>query len=56
VFGEPARRFGFRNDREDLDGFCPDVIENSHLSNPEPILWLAQAPQALDSALAHPAG
>ena len=30
---EPARRFGFRDDREDLDGFGRDVIEHSHLPN-----------------------
>jgi hypothetical protein len=54
VVGEPTRGFGFRDDREDLDGFGCDVIENSHLPNPEAILRLAQAPQALDPALAYP--
>ncbi len=49
--GEPARRLGFRDDREDLDGFVRDVIENSHLTNPHSILWLAQATQAFDQLL-----
>jgi hypothetical protein len=43
VFGEPARRFGFRDNCEDLDGFGRDVIENSYLPDPESILWLPQA-------------
>jgi hypothetical protein len=54
VLGEPARGFGFRDDREDFNGFGRDVIENSNLPNPEAILRLAQATQALDSALAYP--
>jgi hypothetical protein len=52
--GEPARRFGFRDDREDRDSFGCDVIENSDLPNAESILRLAQAAQALDPVLAHP--
>src|SRR5918994_6700057 len=54
VFDEPGRRFSFRDDREDFDGFRRDVIENADLPNPEPILRLAQATQALDAALAAP--
>src|SRR5713226_2497140 len=54
VLGEPARRFRFRDDCKDLDGFGRDVIEDSYLPNPEPILWLTQATQALDPALADP--
>ncbi len=38
VLGEPTRRFGFRDDREDFDGFGCDVIKNSYLPNPEAIL------------------
>jgi len=52
--GEPARGFGFRDDREDLDGFARDVIEHPHFSNPQAILRLTQAPEALDPALAYP--
>jgi hypothetical protein len=52
--GEPARGFGFRDDREDLDGFVRDVIEHPHFSNPQAILRLTQAPEALDPALAYP--
>src|SRR5213083_3596981 len=56
VFGEPAGRFGLRDDREDLDGLTRDVIKYPHFPHPEPILRLAQAPQALDPALAYPGG
>ena len=56
MLGEPAGRFGLRDDREDLDGFTRDVIKHPHFSHPEPILRLAQAPQALDPALAYPGG
>src|SRR2546426_3919475 len=56
VLGEPVRRFGFRDDREDLDGFARDVIEHSHFPDPEAILRLAHAPQPFDPALAHPGG
>jgi hypothetical protein len=52
--GEPARGFGLRDDREDLDGFVRDVIEHPHFSNPQAILRLTQAPEALDPALACP--
>lgn len=48
VLGEPARGFDFRDDREDFDGFGRDIIENSHLPDPEPMLRLAQAAQPLD--------
>lgn len=51
VPGKPARRFGFRDDRQDLGGFLRGIIEDSHLPPPEPILRLAQAPQALDQCL-----
>src|SRR3989442_11707686 len=56
VFSKPAGRFGFRDDREDLDTFPRDVIEHPHFPNPEAILRLAQAPQAFDPALAYPGG
>src|SRR5438132_11260502 len=56
VLSKPAGRFGFRDDREDLDTFARDVIEHPHFPNPEAILRLAQAPQAFDPALAHPGG
>jgi hypothetical protein len=51
---EPARGFGFRDDREDFDGFARDVIEHPHFSNPEAILRLAQAAQTRGPALADP--
>src|SRR5258706_10566475 len=54
--GEPTRRFRFGDDGEDFDSFARDVIKHSHLSDPEPILGLAQSPQAFDPALAHPGG
>jgi hypothetical protein len=54
VLGKPARRLAFRDDGEDFDGFDRDVIENSHLPDPKPILGLAQTPQTLDPALARP--
>src|SRR4026208_226137 len=54
VLGEPARGFGFRDDREDLDSFARDVIEHPHFPNPKAILRLTQAPEALDAALAYP--
>src|SRR5947199_10142397 len=56
VFGEPAGRFGLRDDREDLDGLTRDVIKYPHFPHPEPILRLAQPPQPLAPAPAHPAG
>src|SRR5437773_4561520 len=56
VVGEPAGCFGFCDDREDLDSFVRDVIEHPHFPDPEAILRLAQAAQALDPALAHPGG
>src|SRR5260370_35425804 len=55
MLGEPPLRFGFRDNCEDLDCFARDVIEDPHLSNPEAILRLAQAPQ-FDPALAPPGG
>src|SRR5574341_687979 len=54
VLDKPARRLGFRDDGEDFDRFGRDVIEHSHLPNPQPILWLAQATQPLDPTLAYP--
>ena len=54
VRGEPTRGFGFRDDREDLDGFARDVIEHPHFPNPKAVLRLTQAPEALDPALADP--
>ena len=51
---EPLRRFGFRDDRKDFDGFVRDVIEYSHLSHPKTILGLAQRSQTFDPTLAHP--
>jgi len=54
VLAKPARRLAFCDDSEDFDGFDRDVIEDSHLSNPETILWLSQPPKALDSTLARP--
>src|SRR5207244_11045969 len=56
VFGEPAGRFGLRDDREDLDGLTRHVIKYPHFPHPEPLLRLAQAPPALDPALAHQVG
>ncbi len=53
MLGKPGRRVFLRDDREDFDGFMRDIIEHSDLPDPEPILRLAQAPQALDAALAH---
>src|SRR5919108_6093834 len=52
VLREPTRGFGFRDDREDLDGFPRDVIEHPHFPDPKTILRLTQAPQAFDPALA----
>jgi len=56
VLREPAGGFGLRDDSEDLDGLTRDVITYPHFPHPEPILRLAQAPQALDPALAYPGG
>jgi len=53
VLEEPGGCLFLGDDREDFDGFSRDVIEHSHLPHPEPILWLPQASQALDPALAH---
>jgi hypothetical protein len=50
VRGEPARGFGLRDDREDLDRFVRDVIEHPHSSDPQAILRLIQAPETLDPA------
>ena len=30
MLGEPAGRFGLRDDREDLDGLTPDVMKYPH--------------------------
>jgi hypothetical protein len=54
VPGEPPLGFGFRDDREDLDGFGSDIIENSHLPDPEPALGPAHAAQTLNSTSARP--
>src|SRR5207247_10367019 len=54
VLREPAGGFGLRDDSEDLDGLTRDVITYPHFPHPEPILRLAQAPQALDSAPSYP--
>src|SRR5438034_8705884 len=54
IFGEPARGFGFRDDREDLDSFPRDVIKHPHFPDPNTILRLTQAPEAFDPALAYP--
>jgi len=32
VLGKPARRFGFGDDREDLDRFARDVMEHFNLA------------------------
>ena len=53
VLGEPARRFGFRDDREDLDSLPRDVIRHPHFPNPKTIPRLTQATKALDPALAY---
>jgi hypothetical protein len=46
-------RFGFRDNREDLDlGFC-NVIKHPDVINAQPILRLAETAEALDAALAH---
>jgi hypothetical protein len=50
---EPARCLGFRDDREDFDCFDRNVIKNSYLSHPQPILRLGQASQAFYPALTH---
>src|SRR4030095_10553571 len=52
VLGEPARGLGLRDDGEDFDGLRRDVIEYTDLPNTRPILWLSQASQPLDAALA----
>jgi len=54
VLGKPPRRFGFGDDRKDFDGFGRDVIENSHASHSESVLWTAQAAQAFNPAFADP--
>lgn len=56
MLGKPLCRFGFRDDREDLDGFARDIVEHPHFPDPEAILRLAQATQAFDPALAHAGG
>jgi len=38
---KPALRFPFGDNGKDLDRFARDVIEDSHLSDPETILGLA---------------
>lgn len=54
VVGEPTRRFGLRDDREDFDRFVRDVIEHPYLPHPKAVLWPTDAPRAFDPALAHP--
>src|SRR5437867_2663236 len=54
MLGEPARGFGFRDDREDLDSFPRDVIKHPPFPDPKTILRLTQAPEAFDPALAYP--
>ena len=49
---EPCVRFGFGDDREDLDlRFC-NVIKHPDIADPEPVLRLGQAPKPLDATLA----
>jgi hypothetical protein len=48
---EPGLGLGFRDDREDLDFFVGDVIENAYLFNAEAILRLSESAKALDSTL-----
>lgn len=47
---EPGLGLGFRNDREDLDFFVGDVIENAYLFNAEAVLRLSEPTKALDAA------
>ena len=54
MLGKPARRLRFGDDREDLDSFARDVIENPHFPDPETILRLAQAAKTFDPTLACP--
>jgi hypothetical protein len=54
VLGKPTRRFGFRDDRENLDSFARDVREHPYFPDPGAILRLAQAAEAFDPALAYP--
>src|SRR5262245_6635639 len=49
---EPARRLGFRDDREDFDDFERNVMKDSYLPDPQPVLWLAKTSQPFDTALA----
>jgi hypothetical protein len=53
AFGlEPRGRFGFVEDREDLDPVFFDVIEHPHLSDSEPVLGTSEAAKTLDTAAA----
>jgi hypothetical protein len=53
AFGlEPRGRFGFVDDREDLDPVFFDVIEHPHFSDSEPVLRTGEAAKTLDSAAA----
>jgi len=47
---------GFRNDREDFDGFVGDIIEDPNFAHTKTKLWLAHTPEPLDPALAHLSG
>lgn len=53
MLGKPARRLGLRDDGEDVDRFGRDVMEDSHLPDPQPILGLAQAPPATCPSILH---
>jgi hypothetical protein len=50
---EPALGLGFADDGENFDGrFVRDVIKHPEISDPQAILRLTQADEALDAALA----
>jgi hypothetical protein len=42
-----------RDDREDFNGFVPDVMEHPHFARAQAALGLRYDSQALDAALAH---
>jgi hypothetical protein len=46
-------RLALRDDREDFDGFVPDVIEHPDVAYSEAELWFRHPSQSLDSTPAH---
>jgi len=48
---EPLNRFGFRNNRKNLNGLLVHIVKDPNIVNPQPVLGLIESPETLDTTL-----